>query len=247
MKPYIIVVAYDGTNYHGWQEQKNQQTIAGTLQASFKKVFGHEIKTVGASRTDAGVHAAMQVARFYTDRKIDVEIMRRSWNGALPLDIYICSLEPSVAGFHPQHNVIEKTYQYHFSLNRPRPFRARYVHYHNHALDLEKMKRCLQQFVGTHDFFAFCTGDCDKGTVCTISTITLEFDKEYQAYCVTVCGKRFLHHMIRRIIGAALRIASYENRLVEEIAQAFVAKKADRPLPTAPARGLVLKKILYKN
>lgn len=247
MKPYTIVVAYDGTDYHGWQEQKDQSTIAGVLQASFKKVFGHEIKTVGASRTDSGVHAMGQVARFYTDRAIDCKTMLRSWNGALPRDISIVSLEPTQEGFHPQHNVVEKYYYYYFVLERPLPFDARYVYYHSQKIDLKKMELCLQRFVGEHDFFAFSTGDCPKGTICKVDSISLEFKPEHNAYRITVRGKRFLHHMVRRIVGASLKIASRDDRFVDEITQALEKRKINHRFPTAPASGLLLCRIIYDN
>lgn len=247
MQPYTIVVAYDGTDYHGWQEQKNPKTIAGTLQATFKKVFGHEIKTVGASRTDAGVHAMGQVARFYTDREINLETMLRSWNGALPHAIHITSLEPTQSGFHPQHNVKEKVYYYHFSLERPLPFHARYVTYYPYQVDLKKMEHCLQQFVGEHDFFSFCTGDCEKGTVCVVDSIALEYKEAYHAYRVTVRGKRFLHHMVRRMVGAALKIASSAELSSVDIRYALEHREIQHHLPNAPAQGLLLRKIIYKE
>jgi tRNA pseudouridine38-40 synthase len=247
MKPYKIVVAYDGTNYHGWQEQKGPVTIAGILQASFKKLYGHEIKVVGASRTDTGVHALDQVARFYTDRDIDCSVMLRSWNGALPCDIVIRSLELSPESFHPQHNIAEKTYCYYFALEQPLPFMARHVHYFSYSIDFDLMQKCLQLFVGEHDFFAFSTGDCNKSTICTVNSITVEFDTVHRVYCIQVKGKRFLHHMVRRIVGAAFRVSSSRRNLLDEVSLALQKREVKSFLPTAPACGLVLKKIMYKN
>lgn len=246
MKPYKIVVAYDGTAYHGWQEQADQATVAGTLQHVFKKVFGHEIKTVGASRTDAGVHAHAQVARFYTDLSINCELMLRSWNGALPQDISLLSLEHSPKGFHPQHNIKRKIYRYYISPSRPLPLVARYVHFCPYTMSWDIFKQALSLFIGEHDFNAFCTGECSKGTVCRVDSITVTFDQKFNAYCVEVIGTRFLHHMIRRIVGAALKVATSQDVNKEMIADALQSRVSNPRLPTAPARGLHLYAIEYQ-
>lgn len=244
MKAHTIVVAYDGTQYHGWQEQKNERTIAGTLQSSFKKIFGHEIKTVGASRTDAGVHALGQVARFYTDINIDSSIMLRSWNGALPKDIQIRSLRVTEPGFHPQHNVKEKVYQYHFFIYRPLPFVAQYGHYVSHHVDIEKLEQALQCFVGTHDFTCFSRGSHAE-SICTIKTIKLEYIRQLRIYRITFVGKRFLYNMIRRMVGAALKISSSDEYTKNDILHALEYQELLKQLPNAPACGLLLRKIFY--
>jgi tRNA pseudouridine38-40 synthase len=251
MKPYKIIIAYDGTDYHGWQEQApGVSTIAGAMQDCFHKVFGHSIKVVGASRTDAGVHALGQVARFYTDLQINSQILLKAWNGGLPSAIHIRSLEPIIDTggkytFHPQHNVREKIYQYHFFVQRPLPFIARYGHFHPYSLDMQKMKNCLRLFVGKHDFASFCVEHCTDDTICTVDAITLKHIDQYNAWQITVKGKRFLHHMIRRMVGAALNIASHQNLSPELIVQALKEPGVYDHLPTAPAQGLLLKKIVY--
>src|SRR4029079_13319538 len=120
---------YDGTDYFGWQIQSSKPTIAGTLQSSFKRVFQQEISIVGASRTDTGVHARGQVASFVSDIVIAPETMRVAWNKVLPPAIMIRSLEVVPDDFHPQRNVVNKTYHYHFFLERPLPQQARYGWY----------------------------------------------------------------------------------------------------------------------
>ena len=253
MNPYKLVIAYDGTNYHGWQEQApGVATVATVLQDSFKKVFGHEIKVVGASRTDAGVHALGQVARFYTSLTINPKIIRKSWNASLPNDIQIRSLEPIVDEgreriFHPQHNVHEKIYQYHFCSKRPLPFLARFVHFHTAPLDIQKMRDCLQSFVGEHNFSSFCAEGCKDDTVCTVKSVTLEYIRQYNIWRVTVRGKRFLHHMVRRMVGAALKIACDKKLSPHEIVQALEKPGVYSHLPTVAAQGLVLRKIIHER
>lgn len=251
-KPYKIVVAYDGTAYHGWQEQAGHHTVAGVLQTSFERVFGHAIKVVGASRTDAGVHALGQVARFYTSRALRPERLLKSWNAALPADIHIRSLEPleltlAQRVFHPQHNVAQKTYYYHFFTRRPLPHHARYGYYFPHAFDEQKLRACLQTFVGTHDFVSLCAHpERQRSTVCSLDTVSLEYLQRYNMYRVTIRGNRFLHNMIRRMVGAALKVASTENLSPADIQKALRVPGVYNYVPTAPAQGLVLRKIEYR-
>lgn len=247
MRPYKIIVSYDGTSFYGWQEQCGYPTVASVLQDSFLRVFGQEIKVVGASRTDAGVHALGQVARFYTSREMKPEIMLRSWNGALPKDLHIRSLEPIFDAFHPQHNVASKTYYYHFFVGRPLPMVARYGYYFRHPLDYQKLRESLQIFLGTHDFTSFCfKAHRHPDRVCTIEHISLEYLPAHRMYRVVIRGNRFLHNMIRRMVGAAIRIAAYEDASLDIIKHALAHPGTEHAIPTAPAHGLVLRKILYK-
>lgn len=247
MRPYKIVVSYDGTSFSGWQEQSGHKTVAGALQDSFLRVFGHEIKVVGSSRTDAGVHALGQVARFYTSREMQPEALRRSWNGALPKDIHIRSLEPILDDFHPQHNVASKTYYYHVAVKRPLPMVARYAYYFRHPLNFQTFNDALQLFIGTHDFTSFCfKAFRHQDTVCTIEYIKLEYVQQYRLYRIVIRGDRFLHNMIRRMVGAAIKVASY-NLSIDIIKEALAKPGKEHAIPTAPAHGLVLRKILYKK
>lgn len=247
-KPYKIVVAYDGTMYHGWQEQAGCVTVAGVLQTAFERVFRQPIKVVGASRTDAGVHALGQVARFYTSRSLLPARLLKSWNSALPGDIHIRSLEPILEKFHPQHNVACKTYYYHFFTQRPLPHHVRYGYYFPRRFDEEKLRACLKCFVGRHDFVSFCAfPERQRSTVCHIDHISLEYIKRYNMYRVTIRGNRFLHNMIRRMVGAALKVASCDELSVGDIMHALQVRGSYYYVPTAPAHGLVLRKIQYNS
>ncbi len=244
---YKLTIAYDGTAYHGWQVQKDAATIAGTIQATFHKIFNKNCFLVGASRTDAGVHALGQVALLQTDLLLEPEIIQRVLNSHLPADILIraCEIVPEV--FYPQHNVLEKTYYYHFSLERPVPFIAKYGFYYRFPLDLEKLQKALQLFVGTHDFRSFCTGDDYATTIRTINSITYSYNKKYALHRITVKGPGFLRYMIRRIVGASLDIASDENTPISAITTALEEKNPQQQFTTAPAQGLLLRKILYNQ
>ncbi len=245
MKQYKMTVAYDGTDYAGWIQQKDQPSIVQTLQDTFLQVFKKPIAILGASKTDAGVHALGQVALFKTDITIDPSTMQWAWNNALPLSITIRSLMED-ATFHPHYNVVSKTYYYHFFRERPLPLYARYGAYIPYALDLHRLQQALNLFQGTHDFAAFYTGNDRNDTIRTVD-VNMTYVKEYNVYRIEFKGKKFLRHMIRRIVGAACAVASRESMTTADITTALATKTINHALPTAPAKGLMLYEIIYKH
>ncbi|MBA3954057.1 tRNA pseudouridine(38-40) synthase TruA [Candidatus Dependentiae bacterium] len=245
-KTYKIIVAYDGTNYCGWQRQPQVSTVVGVLEQRFQAVFKTEIALLGASRTDAGVHALGQVARFRTTLSIGIEQLKNAWNNVLPADIIIRELTQVEDTFNPQHNVAQKTYYYHFFQRRPLPFVYRYGAYYKPTIDLEKLTECLNVFVGTHDFRSFCTGQDKENTIRTIHSITVNSFKKYGFYRITIKGPGFLRYMIRRIVGACLDSACTPELTKEHLITALAEKNPSQKFDTAPARGLILRKIVYK-
>ena len=247
MNYYKIIVAYDGTDYFGWQFQPDRPTIVQALQDSFKKVFKSDVIIVGASRTDAGVHALGQVAVCRTELDIDAQRLLWAWNNRLQKDIMIRSCERVDETFHPQRSVEQKTYRYYFCLERPLPMTSRYRWYVRKEPNLEKLRECLNIFVGTHDFRSFCTGD-DMGedTTRTIDTINLNYMESEQVYCIEVKGPSFLRYMIRRIVGASMTVAERRHLPVNYLYEVLKARNPLQQLPTAPAQGLVLQLIVYK-
>lgn len=247
MQRYKLLIAYDGTDYHGWQVQPDEVTVAGVLQNRFKKVFGHEIHLTGASRTDAGVHALGQVATLNTDIVIEPQKLCSAWNGRLPADIRIRSAYVVPDTFHPQRNVATKIYWYHVFTERPLPGFARYGYWYRFPIDMHKLQAGLQLFVGTHDFRSFCTGDEQESTVRSVAAIRVVFSPHYRAYRIEVEGPGFLRYMIRRMVGAALYVAAHPTMPITEIASILAARNPLHTLPSAPAHGLVLRKIIYQE
>ncbi len=245
---YKIIIAYDGTDYSGWQKQKEKLTVAQVLEDTFATVFHRNIKLFGVSRTDAGVHALGQVATFQTDLHIEPKRMMYGWNNMLPESVVIQSIEFASEHFHLHGSVIEKTYWYHFFLNRPLPFASRYGWLYRSSVDLKKLQQCLDVCIGTHDFVAFSTGD-DRGddTIRTINSAKVEYIKMYDVYRIEIVGPKFLHHMIRRMAGACLTVASDDALTVDTIAQVLQAKNRNHALINAPAKGLMLYKVRYKD
>jgi len=246
LKRYKMTVAYDGTDYFGWQVQQGCASVAQTLQDSFARVFNKTIKLYAASRTDAGVHALGQTAVFSVDIDITTADMIRAWTNVLPPAIVIRSIEVVAPDCNVHQNIITKTYWYHFFTMRPLPFTQRYGWYYRHTVDMAKLQQCLEVFVGTHDFRSFSTGD-DRGTdtIRRIDKVGVEFVPEYNVYRITISGPKFLKYMIRRIVGACIEVASRKNLDVAVLRQVLDAKNPEHILPNAPAKGLVLYQIEY--
>lgn len=244
MKRIGLVVAYDGTNYSGWQVQPNGITIQGELNRHLSELLGEEIETMGASRTDAGVHAMGNVAVFDTNTRIPGEKISYALNQRLPEDIRIQLSEEVEPDFHPRYCNSEKTYEYRI-LNRrfPVPTERLYSYFYHYKLDVEKMRAATGFLIGRHDFASFCGAKAQvKSTVRTITAI--EVEKEGDMIIIRVSGEGFLYNMVRIIAGTLIQVGNgtYPPEYVAEILDA-----ADREMagPTAPACGLTLMGIQF--
>lgn len=247
MKRYKLIIAYDGTDYHGWQVQPGLTTIAGTLQDRFYNAFQMSCQLMGASRTDAGVHALGQIAECRTAFDLEPEKLRLAWNNVLPADIVIHSLEHAEETFSLFKQVDTKIYYYHFFLERPLPFVQRYGWFYWHPVDLDKLYKALQIFVGTHDFRSFCTGNEKANTIRRINSASIEHFRRFNFYRIVITGPSFLRYMIRRIVGASLEIASRADLPIKTLTEALEKRDPRQLLPTAHAKGLLLYKIIYKG
>jgi tRNA pseudouridine38-40 synthase len=243
---YKCIVAYDGTAYAGWQAQPDQPSIEKTLHSTFTKTFKHPITIHGASRTDAGVHALGQVMLCITPLTISPYKLRYAWNNVLPSAIVIRLIEVSTSSFHPRQSVKQKIYNYYIFTRAPLPFAYSYGWFYRYPFNNTTLEKALQLFVGTHNFRSFCTGDSyTQGTIRTIDTITVTKIAHTNTLEITVKGQRFMRYMIRRLVGAAITIATKSNYSLNTLAEIFDAKNPAHSLPTAPAHGLFLSKIIY--
>lgn len=249
MKTYKITVAYDGTNYYGWQIQPSAITVAQVLQTTFTKTFNHPITLLGASRTDTGVHALGQIARVRTSLAINPDQILKAWNSSLPNDIRIRSLVPIDDNFNPCSNVFEKTYWYTLFLKPPLPFIARYgwLYPFMNRVDLEKFQDILQLYVGTHDFASFCKKDGERTTIRTINSISVKKISHWNMLQITIKGPSFLRFQIRRMIGYALDIAQQPKVPVNYIKTMLDNPNPQQTLVKADGSGLCLRKVIYVN
>lgn len=244
MKRIKLTVAYDGTNYCGWQVQPNGETVEGVLNRSLSELTGEDIRVTGASRTDAGVHAEGNVAVFDTRTGIPPEKFSYALNCRLPEDITVIDSREVPPDWHPRYQDTVKTYEYHI-LNRemPDPIR-RFTAFHvSYPLDPEKMRKAAEYLKGEHDFKSFCSVHTDvKDTVRTI--YGLDIEKENDMITIRISGDGFLYNMVRIIAGTLIRVGrgAYPPEKVREILE---AKDRQKAAATAPAKGLVLKCIRY--
>ncbi|HIR12426.1 MAG TPA: tRNA pseudouridine(38-40) synthase TruA [Candidatus Choladousia intestinavium] len=244
MKRVMIRVAYDGTNYHGWQIQPNGITIESELNRHLSQLLREEIHVTGASRTDSGVHARGNVAVFDTSARMPAEKISYAMNTRLPEDIRIQESREVAADFHPRRCKSVKTYEYKIYNRRfPDPCVRLYSLFYYWDLDLEAMKKAAAFLVGTHDFTSFSTARADvTDRVRTIYELNLS--KEGDMITLRIRGNGFLYNMVRIITGTLLRVGG-GFILPEEIPDILRAKDRERAGETARPEGLTLIKIEY--
>ena len=244
MKRIMLTVAYDGSAYSGFQEQNNAPTIEGEITRCLKELLGEEIRVVGGSRTDAGVHALCNVAVFDTESRIPGEKISYALNQRLPEDIRIRESREMPAGFHPRHCESRKTYEYKIINDKfPIPTKRLYGHFTYVPLDERRMKAAAAYLVGEHDFKSFCSaGSQVLSTVRTIYDIQAEREKE--EITIRVTGNGFLYHMVRIIAGTLMEAGKglWEPDHMKDI---IAARDRSAAGPTAPACGLMLVKYKF--
>ncbi|PWJ78119.1 UNVERIFIED_CONTAM: tRNA pseudouridine(38-40) synthase [Murimonas intestini] len=239
-----LIVAYDGTNYCGWQYQPNGITIEEVLNRHLSELLKEEIKVVGASRTDSGVHALGNVAVFCTKARMPADKISFALNTRLPEDIRIQDSCEVPEEFHPRFADTVKTYEYRI-LNRrfPDPTRRLYSYFYYYPLDVERMREAAAYLVGEHDFKSFCTHKPEvENTVRTV--YSLDIEKEGDMICIRIRGNGFLYNMVRIIAGTLIRVGggSIEPGDISEILE---ARDRRRAAETARPEGLTLVKIEY--
>ena len=245
MKRFKLVVAYDGSNYCGWQVQNNGKTIEGELNRCLSELLKEEIVVIGASRTDSGVHARGNVAVFDSETRIPGEKISYALNQRLPDDIVIQSSCEVDKDFHPRYCNTIKTYEYKI-LNRkfPDPMYRLYADFIHYPLNIEAMQEAANYIVGEHDFKSFCSAGAQvKSTIRTVYSLDVTKDQD-DIVRIRITGNGFLYNMVRIIVGTLTRVG-LGNGKPEEVEDIMKACDRSKAGPTAPARGLSLIEIQY--
>lgn len=239
MKRVRLIVAYDGTAYHGWQVQDNGITIESELNRCLSALLGEEIRVIGASRTDSGVHAMGNVAVFDTESRMPAEKVSYALNQRLPEDIRIQKSEEVAPDWHPRHCGSRKTYEYRIYRGEfPMPVKRLYSYFTYRPLDVEAMRRAAGYLVGEHDFKSFCQAGAQvESTVRTVHG--LEVEEQGAELVIRVCGNGFLYNMVRIIAGTLLEVGQ-GKRTPESMEETLAAQDRAAAGPTAPACGLTL-------
>jgi len=244
MRNLKLTLAYDGTNFHGWQVQPQLRTVQGELERALRKLFNHDVAVTGSGRTDAGVHAHAQVANVGSERTMDTGAVIRGANALLPDDIRVLSVEEVGADFHARRSARSKTYQYRvWRLPIVSPFEFRYVYAFRYPLDESMLDRGTRCFVGTHDFSSFCATATEVEDR-TRTIYEASWARSEREWTFEIRGNGFLQYMVRTIVGTLLEIG--QGRILpEQIPAIFEARDRRAAGPTAPASGLHLIRVEY--
>ncbi|WP_069998813.1 tRNA pseudouridine(38-40) synthase TruA [Cellulosilyticum sp. I15G10I2] len=244
MPRFKLIVAYDGTNYHGFQKQNNALSIQEVLEKSIAAIIQQPVEVIGAGRTDTGVHARGQCCVFDAETSIPVYNLIKAINSKLPKDIVVKNMEVVSGDFHPRYGAKHKTYRYQILNSKIRdPFSYKYAYFYPYELDISLMREAAEYIVGEHDFKCFCSaGSSVNSTVRTV--YDLQVTQQDDLITIEICGNGFLYNMVRIIAGTLIQVGS--NKLPAEAVKNIIASK-DRGLagPTAPPEGLMMLKIDY--
>jgi len=264
MRNLKVTLAYDGSQFSGWQVQPDTPTIQGTLASAIGRVTGEKVLPQGSGRTDAGVHALAQVASFPTESPIPAENLVVALNDVLPGEIRVLRVEEAAAEFHARHSAQAKTYRYRMYREAicP-PFLARYVWHYPYPLDEAAMAEAGGVVVGEHDFTSFAAVDGEKnlnhrgdeGTPRKIALSNSEasnvrrifasgFERQGCELVYTVRGNGFLHHMVRNLVGTFLLVGKGTLR-VADVTRILEARNRSAAGATAAASGLYLVEVEY--
>ena len=240
-----LIVAYDGTNYHGWQRQPNATPVEETLTVAIERILDHDVKIIGGARTDTGVHAMGQVVNFATGKTIDHGSLCRGLNSMLPRDIRIRAARDVEPAFHARYSAKSKIYVYCVLSQRYNsPFLTRYVLHDPYPLNLAGMRRSAKILLGEHDFSAFKKKDeLYRNPVREVKRVGVAAPKGGVIY-VIIEATGFLRYMVRNIVGTLLLVG--HDRINAEGFEAILeSRDRQKAGPTAPAHGLFLREIKY--
>ncbi len=244
MRNLKLVLNYDGTYFSGWQWQPQNRTVQGELRQSILHILHEEVNIIGAGRTDAGVHAAGQVANFLTNAEMSTSKLKAALNGTLAKDIRVQSVDEVDEGFNSRFDAINR--EYHYTISRQEKAIARqYVYCYRYELDMNKIREASEYCLGENDFASFCQSHSDV-THHRCHVERLEWIENVETIQMRIIANRFLHNMVRIIVGTMIQVGlgKIEPAAVGDILKARDRRRAG---PTVPARGLCLAKVYYST
>jgi len=244
MRNIKLKIQYDGTDYHGWQIQKNDITVQETVKKAVQKIVNEDVHLTGCGRTDTGVHAENYVCNFFTNSRIPSEKLPYALNTYLPNDIVCFEAEDTDENFHSNSSAVKKRYVYKI-LNRefPDAVMNRYSWHYKYPLDIEKMRIAAKAFIGEHDFKSFCDNKrMKKSTIRTISDISI--NNSDGIITIDFYGNGFLYHMVRILTGTLLMVGTHDISC-DDIPAIIEKKSRDAAGFTAPPQGLCLVEVDY--
>lgn len=259
MRNIKLTIAYDGTDFSGWQAQPGQSTVQGALADVLEKLTQRRLTIYAAGRTDAGVHATGQVVNFKTQSALSVEEFQHAFNSLLPPTIRVNSADEVGPDFHSRWDALAKTYRYRIYRGRVvPPFLWKYVQHDPHELNFDAMSEAARHYIGEHDFttFAASTGseedDRERMTVRTIynfdlqRTVSANFHPSAEEWVFVVRGKSFLRYMVRKLVGTLVEVG--RGKLVPgDLPELLELRDRSKSGPTMPPHGLCLESVEYPD
>ncbi|MDA0380455.1 MAG: tRNA pseudouridine(38-40) synthase TruA [Bacteroidetes bacterium] len=239
---YFLELAFDGTDFHGWQRQPNAPSIQQQLEEALTLLLSSSIEVVAAGRTDAGVHADQMFVHFDTDNTFDPPDLIHRLNRFLPSSISVCDIFAVNSEAHARFDAVSRSYRYRISTVK-NPFTDRYAWQLYQDLDLELMNQAAQLLLGTHDFQSFSKTHTDVKTfMCTITHVA--FEKEGNEIRFFIRADRFLRNMVRAIVGTLVEVGT-NKRSLDSIPQLIASKSRAQAGVSVPAKGLSLIEVAY--
>jgi tRNA pseudouridine38-40 synthase len=245
MARFRLAIEYAGTRYSGWQMQKNARTIQGELHRALREVTGRaDFELYGSGRTDAGVHALLQIAHLDLETRLPPESLRRSVNDALPHDIHLLALDQVSRRFHARHGAVGRSYLYQIARRRTALAKA-FVWWVKDALDAGRMAEAAAHLVGLHDFQSFTDADPDQGST-RVLLDAVDVGEDGDLILVRVQGSHFIWKMVRRIVGVLVEVG--RGAMTADDVRRLLREPSEIPARlTAPPSGLFLERVLYEG
>jgi len=245
LRNLLLTLSYNGKNYHGWQVQKNARTVQQVFQEALFRTLSEQVDIKGCSRTDSGVHANMYCVSFKTNSSIPEKKLPLALNKFLPDDICVTSCKTVENDFHARYSCIGKEYIYKI-WNSPfrNPFLDGFAFHYWYPLDVDKLNEACREFLGIHDFSAFCTKDARNPKNMTRTIKNFNVQKENELVTVTVEADGFLYNMVRILVGTLLHVSMGRIKVCN-IKDIINSKDRLRAGPTAVSCGLYLNRVFY--
>ncbi len=245
MSRFALIIEYDGTNYAGWQLQNDQPTIQGAIENALQQLTQRNVRVTGSGRTDAGVHARAQVAHFDSRKStLSEENYRRGLNTYLNDDIIVKDCQKVADDFHARFQAIQRDYSYSIT-SVPVAIHRQYLWYVPDSLDLNLLEQAAEIIPGKHDFRSFMHAQSDvRSTICEITESSWKITSKKLRYLIY--GNRFLHNMVRSLVGTMIEVARGRFSL-QEFREFVEEPDKEAPVVCAPAHGLVLEQVHYEK
>ncbi len=242
MPRYKLYIEFEGTAYSGWQIQPNVPTVEEEIENGLSRILQEPIDIIGQGRTDSGVHAEEQIAHVDIDKEINTDDVLYALLGVLPRDIAVWKMEKVTADFHARFDAQSRQYRYQI-VTRPSPLLYNFAAFEPQLTNFEAMRNCAAMIRGEHDFECFSKANKDQqGAVCTVTRS--EFTRDNHLIVYRIAANRFVHHMVRRLVGSMLQVGRGKWP-PEKFADLLNHPDEEKSSHGAPAKGLILEKVNY--